>query len=90
MAYSREEVAPDQRDRGHRSLLGIEPGHQLSWTVQLTADHGHDVVRGGAGVAERAADTGSRSALRPITGVSGSQRLGSRQEGGAEEHGVLQ
>ncbi len=32
---------------------------------------------------------GLRSALRPITGVSGAQRVGSRQEGGAEEHGVL-
>jgi hypothetical protein len=31
-----------------------------------------------------------RSALQPVTGLSGSQRLGSRQEGGAEEHGVLQ
>lgn len=32
----------------------------------------------------------SRSALRLVTGMSGSQRLGSRQEGGAEKHGVLQ
>jgi hypothetical protein len=29
-------------------------------------------------------------ALGATTGVSGSQRLCSRQEGGAEEHGVLQ
>ena len=27
VAYAREEVAPNQRNRGHRSLLGIEPGH---------------------------------------------------------------
>ena len=66
MAYSREEVAPDQRNRGHGSLVGIEPGHQLSWTVQLTADHGHDVARSGTRVAGRpgrgyrAADTGPR------------------------------
>ena len=65
-------------------------GNQLSSTMQ----HGHHVVRDGAGPARsqagRAADTRSRSALRPITGVSVSQRLRSRQEGGAEEHGVLQ
>jgi hypothetical protein len=41
-------------------------------------------------LAGRAADTRSRSALRPIIGVSGSKRVGSRQEGGAEEHAVLQ
>jgi hypothetical protein len=41
--------------------------------------------------AARAADTWSRGpALRPITGASGSQRLGSRQEGDAEDHAVLQ
>jgi hypothetical protein len=57
----------------------------------LTAYHAHR-VRDGAGRAEVAgrSRTRSRSVLRLIIGLSGSQRLGSRQDGGPEEHAVLQ
>jgi hypothetical protein len=46
-------------------------------------------IRDSAGRAAVAARSRSRSVLRLLIGPSGFQRLGSRQDGGPEEHAVL-